>query len=462
MDSSLVDRSRFVLLLILAAVLVSNVSYADFGPAVLVTAGALGTDLSWPIELTVYHDKLYFTAQDPSGLRSLWQTDGRSTARIAMPPEMATGSAPGPGELTVYQNQLVFQAVDKQAGYQFWAYDGTQVRRATEYPTTFFQGTSLPPAVFKNQLYFVPWNEEVGQVLWAFDGQSASFPAGIPPEASVTPTRILATTPDRMYLSAWLPSSSSSHETLCQYDGRQLTALPGIVDPRNSKLIRPGNISDFTEFQGQFYFAAQNEINYDYDLWRFNGEKFELLSGIDDIRSNLVVRDNRLFVMAGEPQRIYRLPDGTITYTDPLRRSELWTYDGQHAEQVTHAGIGPFDGPDCCSEIFNSGDGLLITLNTNLGTELWRYDGQELALAANVNQIPRQNTVLPYADESSYPAGFTLYRGDVYFLADDGIHDDRGLWKLPRAVPEPSADALAILAVLLTGRLVRRRGLPKE
>ena len=275
------------------------------------------------------------------------------------------------------------------------------------------------------------------------------YAPGIPPETFTQISRVLASTQDHLYFSAWLPASS--HETLWQYDGSQLTVLPDIVDPRTSTLIMPNDISDFTEFNGQLYFAAINRSIYDgFHLWRFDGQHFEMLPGIDDLRSNLVVRDNRLFVMAGETPKTYNLGgDPPVFFTDSWRRAELWSYDGQHAEQLTHAGIGPFAGYDGYSEVFDSGDGLLMALSTNLGREVWRYDGDELGLAANVNQIPQLNTVLPYADEGSNPGSFTLYRGDVYFIADDGLHG-RGLWRLPHtaAVPEPPGTVLLVLAGL--------------
>ena len=126
MHSSSIKRNRYTLLLMVAAILYGDASYADFTTPVRVTAGALGTELSWPAELTVYRDKLYFTAEDASGTRSLWQSDGQSTARISMPPEIPVG--PGPAELTVFHNQLVFAAGDKQAGYQLWTYDDAQVQ----------------------------------------------------------------------------------------------------------------------------------------------------------------------------------------------------------------------------------------------------------------------------------------------------------------------------------------------
>ena len=114
----------------------------------------------------------------------------------------------------------------------------------------------------------------------------------------------------------------------------------------------------------------------------------------------------------------------------PARGAELWRFDGTQAARVSD--INP-DANDAIKVIQNSSWPYQITaLNNALyfgatsstvpeDYELWSYNANGAQRVANLHPDIRTN-------HSSYPTGFTTFKGSLYFMADDGTHG----WELWR------------------------------
>lgn len=147
-----------------------------------------GTGSSNPQNLTVFNNKLYFSAVNPSEStpagRELYVSDGTAagTTRFS---DINTSGSSSPSELTVMNGNLYFVANDGSTGPELWKTDGTaaptQVRDINPLPST---GSAIfGLTAFGNKLYFranagadpsLPANERnKGLELWESDGTAA-------------------------------------------------------------------------------------------------------------------------------------------------------------------------------------------------------------------------------------------------------------------------------------------------
>ena len=87
-----------------------------------------GNSSSGPSYLTVYNNKLYFAATNGSNSSSqygdeLWVYEDDNHPRIVYDIRNGTNSS-SPTELTVYNNKLYFSANNGSSGAELWVYDG--------------------------------------------------------------------------------------------------------------------------------------------------------------------------------------------------------------------------------------------------------------------------------------------------------------------------------------------------
>ena len=74
-----------------------------------------------PRYLTVFNNKLYFSANDGSYGMELWSYDGLNDPKII---DINIGSSDSyPSFLTVFNNKLYFNANDGSYGMELWSYD---------------------------------------------------------------------------------------------------------------------------------------------------------------------------------------------------------------------------------------------------------------------------------------------------------------------------------------------------
>ena len=80
-----------------------------------------GSTGSYPADLTVFNDELYFRATDGTNGSELWKYDGLNAP--SMVADIYFGSSNGyPFGLTVFNNELCFTADDGTNGYELWKY----------------------------------------------------------------------------------------------------------------------------------------------------------------------------------------------------------------------------------------------------------------------------------------------------------------------------------------------------
>ena len=122
-SSQTVGRGQWPVTEVLAFAPAVLTSYTgQFNPSVVdIQAGASGSGTSY---MTVFNDKLYFSAFDVTSGRELWVYDGTNPpSRVADIRAGAAGSSSS--DLTVFNNKLYFAADDGINGRELWVFEDT-------------------------------------------------------------------------------------------------------------------------------------------------------------------------------------------------------------------------------------------------------------------------------------------------------------------------------------------------
>ncbi|HKQ38785.1 MAG TPA: hypothetical protein VJ063_11955, partial [Verrucomicrobiae bacterium] len=156
----------------------------------------IGND-SVPDNFTIFNGALYFSAYDQRRGGELWRFDGTRATRVTdINPDLNDTIKPlpkssWPQELTVMGNALYFSADGGQSGlpvplpnYELWRYNGTTASLVTNIHSEFGTNHSSYPhqlKVFNNALYFAADDGLNGYELWKYDGTRAVLLANINP-----------------------------------------------------------------------------------------------------------------------------------------------------------------------------------------------------------------------------------------------------------------------------------------
>jgi ELWxxDGT repeat protein len=302
--------------------LVSNINdtVSDIG------FGTLAGNDSSPSNLKVFNGALYLSAFDPRRGGELWRWDGTNATRVAdinadqNDTIKANPNSSWPRELTVLGNSLYFSANGdaQRTNYELWKFDGVSVRLAANiHPDIGLDYSSYPQglSVFNGALYFMADDGVNGFELWKYDGISGTL-FDINPGGSISSSFPKLFTPlgDRLYFQAF--HDSYGYE-LWQTDGTNISLVTD---------LNPGAASAFPErltvFQGALFFSATDATN-GYELWKYDGISATLVSNInsagDAFPKNLTVFNNLLCFAAD----------------DGVHGWELWKYDGVSASLVS-------------------------------------------------------------------------------------------------------------------------------
>lgn len=208
-----------------------------------------------PENLLVFHNKLYFTADDGLHGRDLWQSDGTASGTVMVRDLIVGSKTARTANLTLVNDQLLFTTYSS-GKMTLWKSDGTS------------QGTQfvafIPPsqefAAVNDTLYFAGTGPE-GTELWRSDGTAAGTRIVedlIPGEKSSTPKNLQAIN-GVLFFEADLPgggrghwiSNGTANGTHPLYTGAPLTAQ-----------------GELTNVNGTLYFAG-TDVVHGQELWKF-------------------------------------------------------------------------------------------------------------------------------------------------------------------------------------------------
>jgi len=263
-----------------------------------------GVNSSSPSNFAVYKDKLYFSARDDTYGHELWVYDGVNPPSLVMDinspsPDPIQGKEEGPAGsypsyLTVYKNKLYFSANDGTSGAELWEYDGINPPSRTRdiYPGS---SSSSPShlTVFNNKLYFSATDGLNGVELWVFDAIVApsmvnDFNVG--PNSSSP--KFLTAYNSKLYYQA---SNGTAGSELVAYDGAtsfiHWDIYPGALG---------STPMDLAVFNGNLYFSSYEPTN-GRELWKTDGNIAYMVANIASGSTSssplgmIVFNDNLLF-----------------------------------------------------------------------------------------------------------------------------------------------------------------------
>ncbi|WP_323787785.1 ELWxxDGT repeat protein [Psychroserpens sp.] len=235
---------------------------------------------SFPDELILYNNKIYFSANTNLNGRELWVTDGTNSGTV-MVDDLNTGSASSnPTNLILFDNELYFTADDGISGVE---------------------------------LYKMDTNETITQVFDINIGANSSNPSN------------LTIYNNRLYYSA--DDGLNGIEPWVTYNGAIIDrALNTVIlkDINTSPSSPDSNPIGFTEYFGELYFAADDGVN-GIELWKTNGADLGTVL-VDDINptgdsnpQGLTVANNRLFFAANDGTtgiELWKYQDPTLTLNE--------------------------------------------------------------------------------------------------------------------------------------------------
>lgn len=279
--------------------LVSNINDTvdDIGGGVLE-----GND-SLPSWLTIYSNALYFSAFDSRRGGELWRYNGTNTARVAdINPDAndtikISPNNSWPAELTVLNNELFFSAngSSTKPNYELWKYNGVSVTQAANIHADSGNDFSSYPSgltAFNGALYFMADDGVNGYELWKATGTGATLLAYINPAGDSFP-KYFTPFNNKLYFQAF--TSTSGYE-LWKTDGTNTSLVTDLNPSSNSSFP-----DSFTVFNNALYFRANDGTN-GLELWKYDGVALSLVSNInlagDSFAKNLTVFQNHLYFTA--------------------------------------------------------------------------------------------------------------------------------------------------------------------
>ena len=398
---------------------------------------ALNNPISVPAGLFAFGSSLLFSASSANG-REVWRADGTAASEVL---DLRPGSAGSfPAGFTRLGNQVCFAADDGVHGNELWATDGTAA--GTQLVADLNTSGSASPiklASTGQYLFFAATHEDFGTEVWRSDGTAAGtmmlqdiFP-GL--DSGFDPTIGIKTGSSTAYFSA------GNAETGIQIWGSDGTAAGTQMLSTPKILPLSGDVAEFSDLNGSLLFIVRNAPG---QLWKTFGTDAST-SLVRDLLSespaNLTPLQNNVIFLGPASAGGYALwktdgtdagttlvrdinPTGSIGYTqfvefqgslyfaaeDPDNGAGLWKTDGTEAGTERLASVFPtFLWPNTmfqpASELYFAGGAA--------GDELWKTDGT----TSGTVQIKAVGTIGVGA----------MLNGQLYFVANDGIHGDE-LW----------------------------------
>lgn len=128
---------------------------------------------SWPSDLTLFQDGLFFTAYDPAETgREIWKLDANGNLQVF--DNFPGVDSSSPGHLEVFQDILYFSARDAEHGTELWKSDGTLPGTGMVVDLNPGESISSPQFLTATNygLYFAGQTALNGSGIFRFDGNS--------------------------------------------------------------------------------------------------------------------------------------------------------------------------------------------------------------------------------------------------------------------------------------------------
>jgi ELWxxDGT repeat protein len=406
-----------------------TVKVKEINPA---TNGFIGSN---PRNLTVFNNKLFFSAEDSSGNSELWMSDGTAAGTVKVKEiNPATSGTTGshPYNLTVFNNKLFFSAEDSSFNSELWMSDGTEagtVKVKEINPTLNSHVHNL--FVFNGKLFFSAQDTNGNSELWVSDGSEAGtvkvkeINPGTSGSDSGSNPRELTVYNNKLFFHA---QDSSGNSELWMSDG----TAAGTVKVKEINPATSGNAQSFprelTVYNDKLFFIARDTAGND-ELWMSDGTEAGTVN----------VKEINPATNSGSQPYDLTVFNGKLYFSarENSSNSELWMSDGTAAGTVKVKEISPGDGSADHSSPYN-----LTVFNGKLyfsaqdrlsNRELWVSDGTE---AGTVKVKELNPTAEQYYDSSSNPDNLIVVNNTLFFTASDGT-GGTALWKLgtPNTTP---------------------------
>lgn len=316
----------------------------------------------YPMGFKVFGNKLYFTAWNNSGGRSLWESDGTSSGTKKINNTYSGPSTALPG-FTEYNNKLYFSASNNSDGEELWVTDGS-TNGAMMLMDINSGDEDAFPYTFKNcngKLFFGANTEEYGRELWVTDG-----------------------TPEGTYMVKDIRPGSES-------------GVVGSTSNGNGASWEPFGVLD-----NKIYFQARDD-SHSKELWVSDGTA----------EGTYMLKDINPGGAQSVPESFFEF-NGKLYFraTDNTHGEELWVTDGTEEGTMIVKDIWPGNHHASPSN-FTKYNGKLYfnAANGTNGKELWVTDGTSdgTFMVKDINP----------GSEDGEPRYFTAYNGKLYFAAED-------------------------------------------
>jgi ELWxxDGT repeat protein len=386
---------------------------------------------SAPTDFRVAGTNLFFSADDGVNGREFWTYDGSTAAMLR---DIRPGSAGcEPVLLAASGSTLYFSADDGVNGRELWTSAGTAATTAlvkdinAGSKSAFSQDSSatyLSAAVLGGELLFAADDGQHGVELWKSDGTpggtvllediNTKTADGLDGFSSGSGAALSAALFDG---AVYFPADDGIHGT--ELWKRVGDAAPQLVKDLNSdtatfngggpEFVTAGNLLFYTwprQEPGSFGSITVT------DLWRTDGTE----AGTILLRQNITGGSAGLAELGGKV---------VFSATDTGGR-ELWISDGTVAGTTPLKDIA-IGGDGSPQDFFSFGSLVLFTADDGTtGRELWKTDGTETGTVRLADIDP--TTSSGPASGIEYDPQFTLFGGQVYFVANDGTRGVE-LWR---------------------------------
>lgn len=367
--------------------------------------------------LTAVGNHLFFIADDGSGDRELWMSDGTTIGT-----RRADDNIPGhfhnyPRGLTALGNTLFFTLSSEINGIELWRSNGTNANLVSDIRPGNLSSSPGSLTAFGENLFFSAndnWAEWVGDFvplhhhgsgneLWRSDGTSVSLAADIATgstndgEEKSSHPHNLTVAGSTLFFTTYTSSYTDSNSSLWKSNGNGASLVSNNFKLENRSREFKSNL---TAVGNQVFFSGNDGIS-GYELWKSDGTD-EGTHRVADLRPGLHSSSPRNLTAVGNT--LYFLGnDGFSNYG-------LWKSDGTKEGTIRINSIIPSGAGSNLNypiELTSIDNTLLILVNTGNGNgnQLWQSDGSAGG-TTYVADIP----VTPNNGERTFTSvGNTLY-----------------------------------------------------